>query len=630
MLTKLFRSSLFFSVVLVACSLALYGQSLGFNYVWDDSLLFLDRAALINDPLSWSLLSVPVLPGTTYMRPLTFLSWFIEFKLFGQNPFVSHLINVLIFSANVLLVFSVSKKLLELKGKSTEYALKASFLAAVFYLVHPAMVESVAWVSGRFDLMATLFILAAVRIYLSNISEGYKTLNIALLMFAALFSKELGLVLPGILLCIWLACEAQKSKTIGALAASMLRENGLLLLCLIMVLVVYAVIRALSMDGLYHNRMSYEYIKSVLFENLWFVESLKFYFGQILWPFSDVNPLHPIQSLSPHKPMDLFLSGLMVAFLTAGVIWTLIKRTASSWLFVAGFLCLLPVLHLVPLTIGGNIGHERFLTTALAFIALGMALINYESIFDALLSSIGRLKSVFFGFLAVWYFMAVFTVSTIIGFWSSDLTLWNWAYKANPEFEFARYNYMFGALKYNRKELIDKEVERLIEKNGSLNVAEQIIYSNILIRAGNEEGLKYIEGVIYALPKFHELPNGFERSGRFMLSRQQMGGIYFDYAMAILIFNSDVESALKYNEIAGFYFGKGERIPLLFQKAAFLYAADRFEEAEEVLESLKPVKYHVKDNMYLSVKQILWLFCNRQSFEAKVCTKLVEHKVIER
>src|SRR5690606_30756277 len=92
-------------------AMALYAQSLSYGYVWDDTLLFVDKTALVNEPLSWALLSEPVLPGTSYFRPLMLLSMFTEFHLFGQQPAVSHAVNVGIFLINALLVYLLALQL---------------------------------------------------------------------------------------------------------------------------------------------------------------------------------------------------------------------------------------------------------------------------------------------------------------------------------------------------------------------------------------------------------------------------------------------------------------------------------------------------------------------------------------
>jgi len=66
-------------VLLIGLGLFLYSSILSFEYVWDDTLLFVDKVSLLNEPLSWELVSQPVLFGTSYFRPLVFLSWYAEF-----------------------------------------------------------------------------------------------------------------------------------------------------------------------------------------------------------------------------------------------------------------------------------------------------------------------------------------------------------------------------------------------------------------------------------------------------------------------------------------------------------------------------------------------------------------------
>src|SRR5690606_193983 len=96
---------IFCLLIITGLAVLLYYQTLNFLYVWDDSLLFLDKTNLLNSPLTWDLLTEPVLPGTTYMRPLVFLTMYFEFNILGQSPKISHTINLIIFILNSWLVF---------------------------------------------------------------------------------------------------------------------------------------------------------------------------------------------------------------------------------------------------------------------------------------------------------------------------------------------------------------------------------------------------------------------------------------------------------------------------------------------------------------------------------------------
>src|SRR5690606_10007284 len=151
--------------------------------------------------------SRPVLQDTSYFRPLVFFSWFIEFKFLGQSTYVSHLINLILFLVNIGLVYGLAYLLAQIKGK-TKPILLAS-ICALLYALHPIQVETTAWVSGRFDLMATLFGLLACVLFVYQHYKAKPSLafNIAIasMFFLALMSKELGLVVPIILFTLYMA-----------------------------------------------------------------------------------------------------------------------------------------------------------------------------------------------------------------------------------------------------------------------------------------------------------------------------------------------------------------------------------------------------------------------------------------
>ena len=67
--------------------------------------------------------------GSFDYRPFTTTTFAIEYAIFGQNPFVSHLINLLLYFACTWLVFCVFLKLLN----PHEYGFSVSFLCALIF-----------------------------------------------------------------------------------------------------------------------------------------------------------------------------------------------------------------------------------------------------------------------------------------------------------------------------------------------------------------------------------------------------------------------------------------------------------------------------------------------------------------
>ena len=131
LLTRLERSATLQIILLLGMGVLLYSRALGFGYVWDDGIIFLDKNTLMVEPLSWKLLAEPFLEKMSYMRPLVMFTWWVEFHLFGQNPVISHGINVGIYLSNVLLVRALALKLLGSRG--ADRPMLSASLAALLY-----------------------------------------------------------------------------------------------------------------------------------------------------------------------------------------------------------------------------------------------------------------------------------------------------------------------------------------------------------------------------------------------------------------------------------------------------------------------------------------------------------------
>ncbi|HOY31757.1 MAG TPA: tetratricopeptide repeat protein [Bacteroidales bacterium] len=132
-----------------------------------------------------------------HYHPLTMLTYFFEYKLFGLNPMPYHLFNVILHLANTFLVYKLAEKL-------SGNRFTAIFAAALFAL-HPMHVESVAWVSERKDVLYALFYFAALIIYINYVNHGLKLNHylVCLLLFVlSLLSKSVALTLPVLMIAI--------------------------------------------------------------------------------------------------------------------------------------------------------------------------------------------------------------------------------------------------------------------------------------------------------------------------------------------------------------------------------------------------------------------------------------------
>lgn len=146
-----------FAVMPVVAALVVYFPAARNGFVWDDPLVFqqLDRFHSIGD-----LLVPPAAVPKFYYRPLIFLTFLIDRLLGGPGAWLFHVTVIGWHALATALVFAFGLRLL-----GTTHRIEAS-LAALMFAVHPLHVESVAWIAGRSDVVATVFVLLAV--YLSS------------------------------------------------------------------------------------------------------------------------------------------------------------------------------------------------------------------------------------------------------------------------------------------------------------------------------------------------------------------------------------------------------------------------------------------------------------------------------
>lgn len=132
-------------------------------------------------------------------HPLTLLSYSIEHKFFGFNPFNYHFDNLVLHLLNVVLVFYL---IFFLTAK--KHFLVAT-VTSLLFAIHPMHVESVAWVSERKDLLYTLFFLLSLISYIFFLQNAFRKKYLAfsfIFFLFSCFSKGQAVVLSPVLLLV--------------------------------------------------------------------------------------------------------------------------------------------------------------------------------------------------------------------------------------------------------------------------------------------------------------------------------------------------------------------------------------------------------------------------------------------
>jgi tetratricopeptide (TPR) repeat protein len=203
---KLARRTWWLALLLVV------GTVLAYLPVWHAGLIWDDRSFIMDNPLIrradglWRFW-FSTKPVDYY--PVTSTLWWIEWRLWGENPMGYHLVNVLLHALGVVLLWRLLARL----------KIPGSWLAAAIFAVHPVNVESVAWIAERKNVLAMVFYLASLSCFVradscpvaagaskpSTRPSSWRWYGLALAAFLlALLSKTVVAPMPFVLLgLVW-------------------------------------------------------------------------------------------------------------------------------------------------------------------------------------------------------------------------------------------------------------------------------------------------------------------------------------------------------------------------------------------------------------------------------------------
>jgi protein O-mannosyl-transferase len=184
----------------ITVALFLYGNTLKNKYCLDDSIVILQNKftqrgisgigeIFSNESFTGFFGEQKDLVAGARYRPLSIATFAVEITFLGENPWFSHLINILLYAFSAVFIYLIIKKIFE---KHTFYSQNLAFLTALLFLLHPIHTEVIANIKGRDEIFALLFSLWAVYClmkYMEKKKGVYLFLG-AFIWFLALLSKE--------------------------------------------------------------------------------------------------------------------------------------------------------------------------------------------------------------------------------------------------------------------------------------------------------------------------------------------------------------------------------------------------------------------------------------------------------
>ncbi len=343
-MTQISRGWVSALLVLVAVAVV-FGNSLAGEFVWDDRNLIAENQAISSwknlprfflHPFEY--LTALGAEVNTYYRPIVLVSFLVDRTMWGENPFGYHLTNLILHAACSLFVLGLGRKFL---GN------QSGLFAALLFAVHPIHTESVAWISGRTDLLASVFSLAAVCLYLrtrsDEVASAARMIPVVLAFGLALLSKEVAFGLPFFFVLVeWLwrreGVALRLVPIVATLAIYVIFSQGIVGMNPLAFGEGFNDAPGLVLRVITSGKLLFLYAMKVMFPLLLNAEWEPDWIGSfsvdaLLWPFLCALALWGLFSLRRKNPLLVALGGWFILFLG-------------------------PVLNVVPIK---EIGAERFL-----------------------------------------------------------------------------------------------------------------------------------------------------------------------------------------------------------------------------------------------------------------------------
>ncbi len=423
MLKYIIKQAKFLKFILIILPFLLYANTLRNNYALDDSIVITEniyvqkgvgglKDIFSNDTFTGFFKKKKDLVQGGRYRPLSLATFAIEKSIWGNTPSLSHLINAMLYSLLCLLLFNTIQKILLYLDKS-ELALPLAFLSTLIFIVHPIHTEVIANIKGRDEIMAVMFGLFSLIMFLKYIELG-KVKYVLLsggLSFLALLSKENALVflfIAALLFLLKFKKNAYSRYIIGLLVLSI--SSG-----------IYFIIRWKVLGGfstapvneLMNNPFLYaqdnQKMPTILYTLILYLKLLVF-----PQPLTyDYYPYH-IQLQTWANPLVILSLTLYLSLLI--LLFYYFKKNKILAFAIGGFLItLLPVSNL--LVNIGSFMNERFLFLPSVGFAIGGGYLIY-----ALLKKIKSKTIIEFAFLII---LCLFSAKTIARNrdWKDNFTL---------------------------------------------------------------------------------------------------------------------------------------------------------------------------------------------------------------
>ena len=468
--------------LIVIATVLVYANSLGGEFVFDDTKQIVGNASLrswnnifhafTSDVWAFQRATFTTDIPPPYYRPLFTIYLTLGYQLFGLWEPGWHLMNLAVHTGATVSVYYLLRRL---SGN-----VMVAALAALLFGVHPAHVESVAWISGIPDPLAALFYVPALLCYVRYREEGRRPLWLLASTVAyalSMLCKETAIVLPAIMIVWEMTRETAKHGWL-----SRLRRTIPLIIPYVAVALLYLALRFVILGKLvWKHPMMADVPDAQIWMTVPYV--VVSYLRHLVAPFY-LSIIYGTSFVKSVADTEFVLSAMILLGL-AVVLWVYRRRiTSEVWVALALLIApLLPVLNL-------KVFHHEYIIQDRYLYLPSIGFCYLVALLVVRLAS--RNARVAFGLMAA--ILVVFGASTIMQnrVWHDSFALWQRAAQYAPHFWSTHYN--LGLAHLQRKQYEPARAELLEAVRRKQDVPD--IYNNLALA---QAGLGDTDGAVKSL-----------------------------------------------------------------------------------------------------------------------------------
>ena len=470
-----FKSTIFIFLI-ITLGLAVYANSLGGDFIWDDAA-FIKNNAYIKD---WSKILLVFTQDSgagssvvlNFYRPLQLFTYMVNYSLGGLNVVGYHLLSVVL---HILVALAIYRLVLLIFGN-----LELSFFTAILFVAYPVHTQAVSYISGRGDLLSALFILLCFIYYIKNIyalTIGSYILMVLCCILALLSEENSLVILPLLLLYHYIFRQ---------------KINWRLFIPLLIISFIYLLLRLTLLQSLLFD-------PEVIIKRIpGFFVALTNYFRILLLPI-DLhmeygNKFFSITQAQALSGLGMFLSLILLAFQRR--IKNRLVAFGIFWFFIA----LLPTTSIYPIHSFYMAEHWLYLPSIGFFLILGWALtsLTKEKVYSFML------------WVLLFFLLSIYSYLTLKqnNYWKKELEFYKRTLEYTPGSSMVHVNLGNIYLNAGNKAEAIKEYIKAISFNPRL-VAAYCRLGDVYSTCGNQEiGIKMYLKAIEINPACAEAYNG--------------------------------------------------------------------------------------------------------------------------